>query len=557
MDRRTIEYYEQNAKKVANRYEEVESPFSSLFPLIFQRGHRVLDIGSGSGRDMALLAEMGIDAWGLDASLELSRQAIRVHPELEGKIECGFLPRSIPLKFDGSFDGVLLSAVLMHIPDSDLFDAAIRIRQLLKTNGTLLISIPLSRDDMSNEKDRDIKGRLMVVRPASKVQLLFERIGFENVHKWHTKDACEGRDIDWITLQFKYNGTAQTRSIDRIESIINRDTKFATYKLALLRSLCDIAQYESGVAEWLTDGSVGVPINAIAERWIEYYWPIVESKVFIPQSGADKPDSAKPITFRKSLNELISFYRAAGGLAGFTADRSAGSLQAFSLGPYNGALSKVKAAIKQPVRYAGSNALTKPFYFEKSGQLVVMDGDVWRQFVLLGHLIHDSILLRWAEETHRMSKGDIKVSEVFDLLLASTLPARDVADAKEIYSSFGTLECVWSGKSIRKFDVDHAIPFSLWRDNSLWNLLPAAPSINNSKSDKLPEIGLVTKRKDQIILYWESAFSSREAKFRRDTLKIVGKYSLNWKNWQLPLFSSFLEAVETTAVRRGAERWAV
>ncbi|TVR91539.1 MAG: hypothetical protein EA428_05430 [Spirochaetaceae bacterium] len=44
----------------------------------------------------------------------------------------------------------------------------------------------------------------------------------------------------------------------------------------------------------------------------------------------------------------------------------------------------------------------------------------------------------------------------------------------------------WAGSSLTRFDVDHAIPWSLWRSNELWNMLPALPQANNEKRDKLP-----------------------------------------------------------------------
>ena len=558
MDAQTIDYYNQNAASVSARYESVESPFSALLPYIFERGSRVLDVGCGSGRDLSLILHRGFDAVGIEAAPALADQAISIHPELTGKIRHGVLPHDIPSDLFGTFDGILLSAVLMHIPDSGLFDTAIELRRLLKPGGTLLVSIPVERDDLSCETDRDGRGRLMVLRPVPKVKLLFERIGFETAAVWNSADVLGRRGVAWISIQFIYHGGGRAPSIDRIEGIINRDAKVATYKLALLRSFCDIAQHESGIVRWDEDGRVGIPIEAVAEKWIEYYWPLIESETFIPQIGGEKTHSLKPISIRKPLAQLVSLYTGSGGLGGFILERDSEPLPDEIGSTYRRLLSTVKTAIKKPVFYSGGGAAgDKPFEYDHCDRLIHMDGDLWRELVLLGHLIHDSIVLRWAEESSRMSKGTIAVSTVLDRLLVSGSPAREVSLAREVYGSLGPLEYVWSGNTIRQFAVDHAIPFSLWRDNSLWNLLPASPAVNNSKRDKLPETDLLRRRKDAIIYYWDIMKRENGQRFQKDTIKIAGNSRPDPSNWEDSLFTGFIEAMETTAARRGAARWDV
>lgn len=40
------------------------------------------------------------------------------------------------------------------------------------------------------------------------------------------------------------------------------------------------------------------------------------------------------------------------------------------------------------------------------------------------------------------------------------------------------------------YDLDHFIPWSFVSHDLLWNLMPADPSINSSKSNKLPDLDL-------------------------------------------------------------------
>lgn len=229
----------------------------------------------------------------------------------------------------------------------------------------------------------------------------------------------------------------------------------------------------------------------------------------------------------------------------------------------------MKIAIQKPAFYAGGgDSDSKPFVYDTAAKRVCMDGVLWREFSLLGHFIRDSIIMRWAEETERMSKYNLFIPDLVGILLKAPDPGRNVSAVKELYASVRPLECVWSGRSIKKFDVDHAIPFSLWRDNSLWNLLPAHPKINNQKRQKLPSLDILTKRKDIIIQYWELVNQAYERRFQHDAVKIIGEsisgedprlmgIDSNWRNWQNPLYKGFTEAVETTAVRRGTERWSL
>jgi len=52
------------------------------------------------------------------------------------------------------------------------------------------------------------------------------------------------------------------------------------------------------------------------------------------------------------------------------------------------------------------------------------------------------------------------------------------------------IHCIYTGRKIvtDSFSVDHFLPWSFVAHDQLWNLIPADPSINSSKSDKLPPL---------------------------------------------------------------------
>jgi precorrin-6B methylase 1 len=72
------------------------------------------------------------------------------------------------------------------------------------------------------------------------------------------------------------------------------------------------------------------------------------------------------------------------------------------------------------------------------------------------------------------------------------------------------------------------------------------------KSVKRPERGLLLQRKDPVVYYWEKARAQHE-RFDHDLLNITEAISSS--NLQNAAFQRPVEAVEVTAVQRGAERW--
>jgi phage repressor protein C with HTH and peptisase S24 domain len=114
--------------------------------------------------------------------------------------------------------------------------------------------------------------------------------------------------------------------------------------------------------------------------------------------------------------------------------------------------------------------------------------------------------------------------------------------------------CVWTDKPIRQdFDVDHVIPFALWKSNDLWNLLPVLPEVNNEKRDRLPTQQVLRASKDRILHCWGRVRSCHATRFDREAETLCGDWDP--ANWENQLFGGLAEAVEITAVQRGVGRW--
>ena len=201
MDLATLSYYSRNAHELAQRYENIQSPLSSSFSRVFPAGGRVLDIGCGSGRDLAELHRHGYQPFGVDATPQFAELAQRAHPELARRVKYGALPE-LGVPFGGNFDSVLCSAVLMHIETTNLRNAALAIKKCLKPNGRLLISIPKHRRDI-DDRERDANGRLFKAHTPEHLQLIFEQLEFSMVDQWENIDAMNRDGFSWITVDFR------------------------------------------------------------------------------------------------------------------------------------------------------------------------------------------------------------------------------------------------------------------------------------------------------------------------------------------------------------------
>lgn len=199
MDPQTIDYYAKNATAIADRYESIENGLAVHFELAFENGSRVLDIGCGSGRDMAYMGRLGKDVYGIDATPELVERAQELHPELMGRIVHGALPGA-SLPFGGGFDGVLCSAVLMHIPLEHLTGAAAFIKRCLQPGGRLMYSVPSKRIDVAEASQRDAAGRLFITDSHARLQEIFVGEGFSLLEQWTNADSL-GRDgVEWVSV---------------------------------------------------------------------------------------------------------------------------------------------------------------------------------------------------------------------------------------------------------------------------------------------------------------------------------------------------------------------
>ncbi len=153
MDRATLAAYNVDAENFADAWQ-AQSPPEDLHAIVrqfFGKGATV-DIGCGSGREVAWLNATGHAAVGYDASLGMLGAARRRHPSYDFFL--GALPE-LDCIASGAFDNVLCETVLMHLPREMIAPAVRRLADIVKPGGTLYLSWRVFGADT-----RDDKGRL-------------------------------------------------------------------------------------------------------------------------------------------------------------------------------------------------------------------------------------------------------------------------------------------------------------------------------------------------------------------------------------------------------------
>lgn len=543
MDSLTVAAYDRDAREMALTYRSIPSPVVSLCLEWFKPGCRVLDVGAGSGRDMAALHAAGFEVTGVEPSRGLIQEAEAEYPALKGRIQCSALPLA---EAPCVYGGILCCAVLMHLPADSWFEAVYSLREALEPGGRIIVSISLGHEVDPNTR-RDMRGRFFGEPPPESVQLLFERAGFRTRYQREAGDTL-GRGIAWHTFVFERPAGGALQPLDTIQRIISGESKTATYKLALLRALSEIATKDFNRAVFLDDGQIGVPLELVTKKWLRYYWPLFESARFIPGANGERPGAPKPLMFRKAMTALIAGYRGLGGYPRFYSDWISGALSPGADKALDEALKRIRRAIVDgPVFYAARGT----FAYDAARRVICVPFELWREFIQLGAWIEPAVILEWAEQTRRMSKGEISVGDALSLLTAEMEFDRSVQDVRAAFANMPDLRCVWSDRGLmgQPFDVDHAIPFTIWHCNDLWNLLPASPKVNNEKRDRLPTLDLIRRSEERIVGCWRFLEVKFPARFRNELQRLLAGETLP-SQWERKTLNRFQEAVETTATLR-------
>lgn len=192
--------YGENADALFERYEsrepaKIHDPWIHLFP---KPPARILDIGSGTGRDAAWFASLGHSVLAVEPTDALRLGAAKLHPEPEIEWLDDILPDLPHVRARGeTFDLILMHAVWMHLT------AAERISGMAVITGLLA---PGGRIAMSLRHGVVPKGRRMFDVSGEETITLAAQNGLTNLYNQRAESIqAENRaqHIEWTKLVFE------------------------------------------------------------------------------------------------------------------------------------------------------------------------------------------------------------------------------------------------------------------------------------------------------------------------------------------------------------------
>ena len=147
------------------------------------------------------------------------------------------------------------------------------------------------------------------------------------------------------------------------------------------------------------------------------------------------------------------------------------------------------------IRYTcDEEVVTKSQRFENNCLYAIYDEEVAINDVWVDYLTeHYSILRDFAfwNLTEFLQKRNPNVPDVPSKLI-KPIQRDSLTKQHKFWDTYiecvGSVNCIYTGKQLfaKQYDLDHFVPWSFVSHNLLWNLIPANPSINSSKSNNLP-----------------------------------------------------------------------
>lgn len=526
MSANNITYYSKQAESLSAQYDNVSftDVHSDWLRHLPDQGW-ALDVGAGSGRDAAYLANKGLSVVAVEPAEGMRSLARSKNPQPNIHWIDDTLPElqkvfALQIKFDL----ILLSAVWMHIAPSQRERTFRKLSSLLKPNGKLVISLRHGEChdervmyEVSTSEQAQLASKFGLSYELATAQVATDKLGRDGV-SWQT-----------VVLTLPDDGTG---AFPLIRNIVVNDNKSSTYKLALLRSLLRIAEGHPGAVLSQSDDCVELPLGLVSLYWMKLYKPLVDTFGMQQNSNANKGLGFIKETGWQQLRSIANNDLYLGANYSNRAGNIASNLHQ--------TLKDISITIKEmPVKHITLPG-TKEAVFSvetkttRKPNVILLDSDylasfgsfylpktIWDAMAQFSVWIEPALLNEWVLQMEKYRANESKAftrQDYFEALRWDN-PQRNTTKVRQRIDALLTqqqVNCVWSGKNLNRagqYAVDHAIPFARWPNNDLWNLLPSNSQINLKKSDKLPSALKLNDCRTEIIHWWQSAWQGDGAEF--------------------------------------------
>lgn len=192
-------YYEDHAALYASRTvsADMTEQYERFLPLLKEEA-RILDVGSGSGRDASFFQRRGYEVTALEPSGNLCREIRKV---FSGEIICSRIQDYRPSR---KFDGIWACASLIHLEEWEILRFFEGLDQYLADNGIIYIS---GKNGIITGTAAD--GRYFLEfreELVEKILAISRRLKLEQL--WYSEDVTGRRGFRWMNgiMRLKRDG---------------------------------------------------------------------------------------------------------------------------------------------------------------------------------------------------------------------------------------------------------------------------------------------------------------------------------------------------------------
>lgn len=192
------DYYETNAEQYAAQtgFADLSDQYGRFLPLL-KKGARILDVGSGSGRDAVRFQRQGYQVTALEPSGNLCREIRKI---FTGETVCARIQDYRPAV---RYDGIWACASLLHLKEEELLQFFACLDLYLKNGGVIYLSGKQGVPTGTGADGRfflEFTGQLPEKILQTNADLKLEQL-------WYTGDVQGRQDFYWMNLIFRLQTT--------------------------------------------------------------------------------------------------------------------------------------------------------------------------------------------------------------------------------------------------------------------------------------------------------------------------------------------------------------
>lgn len=341
-------------------------------------------------------------------------------------------------------------------------------------------------------------------------------------------------------------------ALSEINKIIEQDKISSTYKFALLKSTIDACQrYDHLIVD---EGDfVSVPLGLLIESWIFDYLPFVFDNRRQQNSG-NVLNKGVETAYKQLFNSMKLDKKGLEWQYAYKEIYTAYSLLKLDTNQSSILVSLAKELAKtitqMPMKYSGtgeysifhpnkksfgsvrlSNVFNREFLITHFDTFLISK-DHYNIFRYMGQSLYgtSTIARRWKETTYKLNQESYAPDTVDTMIFKTIFMDRNTNIGRNYLPE--NCNCVWTNKPLKngKYDVDHVLPYSVWSNNDLWNLLPSDSKINNKKTNKIPTPELIQRQQKVIISYWDIYETKTKELFEYQVKTSLAKNTANKKD---------------------------